>query len=346
MKAKKNERVVYFDILNIICMIAVVAMHVNGATHGSPLVRAWKSSFAIDCIFYFAVPVFYMLSGATLYNYREKYDTKTFFKKRLTKIIVPLIYWSIFVYIFKVYLSKDLKPATGILNFINMILGNKIEGTYYFMFDILGIYLTMPLLSLVLKKENNKDLWLVVFLFFVFNGVLPNILPLFNITLYSSLSVQMGGYIVFVILGYLLSTTDIKKNHRIMIYMGTIIGLIYRYVTTYIFSMEKGVVVKTTWGYTSWHSILLACSVFLIVKELSKRLKLSDKKEKILKEVSSCSFGIYLTHMMVITSQIRLLDINRLSWTWRTFGIISTYLITLLAVWILKKIPMFRKVVP
>ena len=346
MKAKKNERVVYFDILNIICMIAVVAMHVNAATHGSPLVRAWKSSFAIDCIFYFAVPVFYMLSGATLYNYREKYDTKTFFKKRLTKIIIPLIYWSIFIYIFKVYISKELTPATGVLNFINMVIGNKIEGTFYFMFDILGIYLTMPLMSLVLKKENNKDLWLIVLLFFIFNGLLPNILPLFKLYLYNSLQVQMGGYIVFVILGYLLSTTDISKKHRIMIYIGAIIGLIYRYVTTYIWSMEQGVVVRTTWGYTSWHSILLACSVFLIVKELSKKINISNKVEKILKEVSSCSFGIYLTHIMVITCQSRLLHINHLSWEWRTFGIISTYLISLLVVWILKKIPMFKKVVP
>ncbi len=168
-------------------------------------------------------------------------------------------------------------------------------------------------------------------------------LKLIYIVVYQS---RWGGYIVFVILGYLLSTTDIEKKYRIMIYIGAIIGLVYRYATTYIWSMEKGVVVKTTWGYTTWHSILLACSVFLIVKELSKKIKISNIVENILKEVSSCSFGIYLIHMMVVTSQIRLFDINTLSWIWRTFGIISTYLISLLAVWILKKIPMFRKVVP
>ena len=75
----ENKRVVYFDILNIIAMIAVVSMHCNVIVHNNPNIRAWNTSLIVECICYWAVPVFCMLSGATLLNYRKKYDTKTFF---------------------------------------------------------------------------------------------------------------------------------------------------------------------------------------------------------------------------------------------------------------------------
>lgn len=81
----KQKRVIYFDVLNILAIIAVVAMHMNGIVHLNPNIRAWNTSLVVDCIMYWAVSVFMMLSGATLMNYREKYDTKTFFKKSLQK---------------------------------------------------------------------------------------------------------------------------------------------------------------------------------------------------------------------------------------------------------------------
>ena len=76
-KTNKGSRVIYFDILNIIAIVAVIALHCNGIVHGNPNIKAWNTSLIVECICYFAVPLFCMLSGATLMNYREKYDTKT-----------------------------------------------------------------------------------------------------------------------------------------------------------------------------------------------------------------------------------------------------------------------------
>lgn len=59
----KSNRIVYFDILNILAILAVVAMHCNGIVHGNPRIRAWNSSLIVDCIFYWAVPVFLCFRG-------------------------------------------------------------------------------------------------------------------------------------------------------------------------------------------------------------------------------------------------------------------------------------------
>lgn len=346
---KENKRVIYFDILNIIAIIAVIAMHCNGIVHGNPNTRAWNLSLIVECLCYFAVPLFCMLSGATLMNYRKKYDTKTFFKKRMLKVLIPFLLWAIFMFVWKIYKGQlNIKSINGPATWINAFFANREESTYYFMFEILGIYLTMPLLSLLTKEEYRKTLWFTVLLFFIFNAFLPNILSLAGITFNSSFSVRIGGYIIFVILGYLLSTQEVNKKYRILIYAGALVGLIYRYSTTFILSKEAGKVIKTTWGYTSWHSILLTCAVFLLVKNINVE-KMLEGKEQItntIKKISSCSFGVYLIHTIVKYYYISALDINTSSWTFRTFGIIAVYGISLIVILILKKIPILRKIVP
>ena len=71
-KGKKHSRILYFDILNICSCMAVVFLHHNGIVHNFSNTRAWRESLIVECGFYWAVPIFLMLSGATLLNYRSK----------------------------------------------------------------------------------------------------------------------------------------------------------------------------------------------------------------------------------------------------------------------------------
>lgn len=346
---KVNNRIVYFDILNILAIIAVVSMHCNNIVHGNPMIRAWNSSLFVDCIFYWAVPIFLMISGATLIKYRERYDTKTFFKKRFLKVLIPFVFWAIVMVIWKINtLQLDSNQFLNIKQWINAIFNNQEEYTYYFMFDILGIYLTMPLLSLLAKEENRTTLWFTVLLYFIFNATLTNILPLMGITYNNSLTVQVGGYVIYVLLGYLLSTQDLTKKQKIILYISAIAGMIYRYVITFVLSKQSGQVEKIVWGYCSWHCVLLASAVFVFVKglKINNIIKNNSKLTKIIAEIASCSFGIYLIHQIIMYYIIKLLNIDVVTVQWRTMGIIATYLCSLIIVFILKKIPIARKLVP
>ncbi len=99
---KLPKYVVAFDILNIISCFAVVALHVNGVFWRFSYDRYWITSNFIESLFYFAVPVFVMLSGATLINYRERYSTREFFKKRVVKTFVPFIIWSFIAIVYNI----------------------------------------------------------------------------------------------------------------------------------------------------------------------------------------------------------------------------------------------------
>ena len=77
-KTVERKRIVYFDVLNVLACLCVVGMHCNGAVHVFSDSSVWRQSLLVDVLAYWAVPVFVMLSGATLMNYRRRYSTKVF----------------------------------------------------------------------------------------------------------------------------------------------------------------------------------------------------------------------------------------------------------------------------
>lgn len=347
----KKERVLYYDIINIFAIVSVIALHCNGIVHLNPSIRAWNTSLIVECLFYAAVPLFFMLSGATLMNYRDKYDTKTFFKKRIIKCLIPFISWICIMLLWKIFVIKkiSINSINSIGNLLNVVFSNQEESTYYFMFQLFGLYLIMPLLSLLTKKEYRKTLYLIVFLYFIFNGLIPNILQLFNIYYNTSFSVPIGYYVAYAVLGYLVSTEKfIALKYKIILGIGAIIGILYRYIITYILSKSSGIVIEKVWGYSSWHCILLTLFIFIIIKDSNKIIALAKNKRisSIITKISSCSFGIYLIHQIVMYYERILFNINVYSWQWRTLGILSTYFISLLIVYGFKKIPILNKIVP
>ena len=97
---KKN----YISILNVLACIGVVILHTFETGYTSDANFVFE--VLIRAIAYCAVPVFFMITGATLIDYRERYDTKTFFKKRLLKVSIPLIIWSIIYFIINFFKGK------------------------------------------------------------------------------------------------------------------------------------------------------------------------------------------------------------------------------------------------
>lgn len=86
MDVQKNNHIFYLDILNIFACFAVLMLHHNGIVHTYNVFTApWKEALIFEVIFYWAVPVFFMITGATLLNYRKRYSTKAFFQKRILR---------------------------------------------------------------------------------------------------------------------------------------------------------------------------------------------------------------------------------------------------------------------
>ena len=308
---------------------------------------AWATSMIVEVVCYWAVPIFLMLTGATLMKYREKYDTKTYFKKRIMKVFIPFIIWATIMTIWKCSIGVLKINDFSIKNILNIFFSNGEETTYYFMFLILGIYLTIPLLSVLSEEKNRKICWYTVIAIFVTKSILPIILKMFGVNYNTSLAIQLGDWAIYPLLGYLFSTHNFTKKQRTVIYILGILAAIFRYSMTYYWTTTSHVLNKTLFGYTQFHSVLLSSAVFVFIKNIDFNKKIeSEKITKFLSKIASCSFGIYLIHQIVMYYEKSIFVINSASWQWRTLGVISTYLISLSIVYLLKKIPVVRKIVP
>lgn len=93
---RQTKQYEYITLLHVVSMVAVVCLHTNRCFWDfSATAGYWASANVIECLFYFAVPVFFMLTGATLMDYSDRYDTVTFYKRRAKKILLPFVVWSL-----------------------------------------------------------------------------------------------------------------------------------------------------------------------------------------------------------------------------------------------------------
>ena len=85
----ESEKQEYITLLNVLSAFAVVVLHTNNCFWTFSTERYWKTANIIESVMYFAVPVFFMITGATLIDYKERYSTKEYFKKRFWKTMFP-----------------------------------------------------------------------------------------------------------------------------------------------------------------------------------------------------------------------------------------------------------------
>lgn len=348
-----KKYILYFDLLNIFACFAVVALHVNGAVHTFAKTRNWVSCMFIEALFYFAVPVFFMLTGATLMNYRKRYDTGAFFKKRIFKTFVPFMIWSIIGICWSIFYTKGMKisdintPA----KFISAVINCKGMGIYWFFPALFSVYLTIPLFSLVDedKRIGKKGIFTYLILVYIaLNVLLPFVCRLTGIQWNSALNaVSCGGYVVWFLIGYLLANTDINKKFRILIYILGLIGFFMYFYLTVQNSFKTGKFDKTYAGYMNIPAMLMGTAVYVFFKY--GKWNFIDKHEKavrFVRNLSSASFGVYLIHYYLKDFSIRHFGIDPRSTLYRIVGTFIIYGLSVIIVRGIQKIPVIRKMVP
>ncbi len=174
----QKERVLYIDVLNIFAGLSVIFMHCNGVVHSFVNTQTWYESMVVEVLAYWAVPVFFMISGAMLMDYREKYDTITYFKKRILKTVIPFIAWTIISLVFKLFINA-IVIEKSISYILGMFLNTTVENVYWFFIPLFMVYLSFPVISLI--KEHKKILIYMVVCAFSIYSVYPAVSAILGI---------------------------------------------------------------------------------------------------------------------------------------------------------------------
>ena len=258
-----GKRSYYIDILNIVACFAVVLLHSTGSVFQFNESPTWFLSMVLQAIGHFSIPLFFMLSGATLLGYRDRYSTKEYFKKRFFRIFLPFILWSAIMLVWK-YCIGDFE-IQSFQQVIGAFLNNKIQNIYWFFYDLIPIYFCIPVISLIIK--NKKTMWLFFALCFINTALLP-LFTRFVGSIYLNFPIA-NNYIGYVLLGWLLANTDIPKKIRWLLYGGALVGIAGMVIGTYFISKPLQTLDTQFMDYNSICCYLIAAGVFVLVKSIN-----------------------------------------------------------------------------
>lgn len=176
-----NKRILYFDVINVISCFSVVALHCNGYVHKLDHTDSlWWLHVLIEVLFYNAVPIFFMLSGATLIGYHKKYDTKTFKKNK--KTVIPFAFMSFCFSLLFIYTKygEDSWVDIGKTVLIGIATGHLPFTTYWVFIPLFLLYAFMPFISVMMEHLSNKQQGTLILLLFIFQSCVTPILCLSN----------------------------------------------------------------------------------------------------------------------------------------------------------------------
>lgn len=347
----------YITVLNVISTISVLYIHINDFWDNPDTRyltkfmfkpgRRWDAANYIQSIFYFAVPIFFMNSGATLIDYRKRYPTSVHIKKRLEKTLLPYLAWST-IWIFSnwsVGLYKETKFDFKF--FFEGYFYHRFCGVYWFFLPLFTIYAAIIVFSAVPDELKQAIFAMLITYGFVTLSVFPFLLGFKNIKMNQTLQFPASGqgYMMYSLMGYYINTYGINYVGRISIYCSGIIGLLLHIFGTARRSYEAGTLVMLYKGYMNVPCVLYSVSIFTFMKYVKKG-PIFDYVYKACKFFAPYTFGVYLNHYLVLRHVLYNLPIDVTSIYFRTFGVLIVFLFCCGITWILHHIPVLKTITP
>lgn len=343
---QQNSRFNFIGFITVIAAISVIFLHVNSCfwEYSNISKAVWISANIIDSIFYFAVPVFYMISGATLLNFYHRYRLRTYLKRRFLKTVIPFLFWSIVALIFRVVVFGI--DNINLQNIIYLFLEGKALDIYWFFIPLFSIYLSIPLFAAVSDEKKKTVFSYLVVVGFAINICLPFIFVAANIRTPETIQVlSIFGYMFYVPLGYLLANYSITKKIRILIYFFGLAGLITQLLGTHFLTLNSNELVTTFKGYLNLPAVLYSIAMFVLLKECGNLLSNKNRMNTIILFLARFSFSSYLVHYYFIVLGQYFLKEATNSIAYRLLIPIPIYLFICLIVWAIKKIPYVKKII-
>lgn len=284
-----SQRIYYLDTLKVLAIFAVVLIH-SASTPlytMSPDDALFAYANLLDSVARFCVPVFFMASGAVLLS--RDYDMAGFYRKRLTKIIPALIFWSALYVAFRVLVKGEpFEPAKTVMSFF----GGHIYYHLWFLYIIVIMYLLAPFMRRLILAITPKEAFLLFLIWLALAVVLPHIESASGAKFAFSYR-EFGAYSGYFMLGFYLSRIHFSKPLvAALMFVLSSFGIFY---LTGVFSLQKEEFAGLFYDYSSPLVFIQGVSIFLFFKSFD-----GAKAFEYVAKLAPLVFGVYLVHPIIL----------------------------------------------
>ncbi len=305
MNHLSNKHINWGDYARTLAVMAVVLLHVSSFYVKNIYVtqaNVWWSSSNLhtfnwwvanlfDSSVRWCIPAFVMLSGALLLNPNKRETLRQFYRKRMHRILIPLIFWVIvysFINVF--YYHQSVSKAWHLV-----VIGKPFYQMWY-LYMLLGLYLITPFLRNLIQRFSSRTVTIMACCALL-------LAILWNLFVY--IPIERPGYFIFwclkyvgyFLLGYQLSLLTIKKLHVSIPILCLILSILVTAVGTFMALPTHGPNVRFyLYGYLSPSVVIMSLSAFVLF------LKMGSNKNwnYCMRNLSMYTLGIYLIHPALI----------------------------------------------
>lgn len=328
---KEKENIGWVDLLRVIACFLVVFSHCCDQFVGqfdtdrnAFLTGVFSGSFVRPC-----VPLFVMMTGVLLFPVR--YGMKDFYAKRIGRILIPLVFWSIALpilfFIYLRYINPGTQnPVIVMDNYTPEItLGKLYSFIFNFNFDttplwylymLLGLYLVIPVINAWLQQASQKDIKLFLYIWGI-SLLLPYIkmaAPLLGYTgNYGNMGIlgvcdwndygtfyYVSGFIGYLILAYYLVKYPLDWNWKKTLVISIPMFFVGYFITSTGFILTQNhfpgnyAYLEIIWYFAGINVFMMTFPVFIIIQ------KIRVASSAFMSRLASLTFGIYLCHFVFV----------------------------------------------
>lgn len=292
-----RERIRFFDLLRCVAAIAVIAIHVL-APYRSELgvipFGEWFTAVGLNSVIRWAVPVFILITGALMLSDTRPFELGYYIKRRLGKVLVPFIIWSLFYAWFSGWTINGYDSAIA-----KDVLSNGLDhATYYhlgFFYYFIPLYFVIPFFQWMVRHLDSAALYAYLAVWLVTT-------ILFLLRIDGPWNAELWLYSGYLPLGYVLYQ-KVPLN-RAIIGIFTLFGVTALLLTAYMVisvSVANGEYSVGRWlSYKTLNVVFAASMIFMLCRYVGESL--SVRTNQIVAFISQHSLGIYLLHPIFLWS--------------------------------------------
>lgn len=326
-----KARIFWIDIVKFIAILFVILAHVVWIVEQDIQVTNILSNDFLTInriIATLGVPLFMLVSGSLLLgrDFKSKSDIFAFYKRGLLPLFITAEIW------IAIYCLVTIRPFSFKEMLLCMVFAHKPEVHLWYVRLIVIYYLLIPFLN---RLRSNRisvyiSLLIVIASFtFIYNGWLilkGDVCPTHSNRSYFC-------YLIYMAIGYKMSRIKLSK-------IVFVISIIMAVVGGHILFLSLMRVNYFLW-YDNPMIALISMSLFYIIRHLCN----SFKDNKLIVEISKMSYGIYLSHFILIYIIGKCMQCYGCNMGIFYLSLLSIILIDFTIIWGVKRItPKFSKV--
>lgn len=331
---RSKQRYYWMDLIKLIAIFLVISNHCTDNV--TPIERS-SDWYVIWGTFYNsftrpAVPLFVMVTGALLLPI--KLELSIFYRKRLLRILIPFVVWSLLYNLFPWITGLLGLEPTVINDFFKCVepsqtLGDALHNVWMALFNfsnfalqmwyvylLVGLYLIMPFISTWLKHASSKEFtyfiafWMVT-LFMPYLRQLVG--PLWGVCSWNEFGTfyNFAGFSGYLLLGYYLKKNPIFWSNR-KLFLVTLPIFIVGYAITYLgfksavaVPNQTDAMVELFFTYCSINVFMMTIPVFLWCQRITIS---SSRIQRFLIMMSNAILGIWMCHYFFVGPSFILVD--------------------------------------